>query len=97
MLKLSNNSDFCDATLYYYCFPPFRYVESDRELAIMSVCCAVLTFCSILWRRLFAFLTNMHMSWSASFSLLENPFLLPNTESRHFFACEFRIVSIFIK
>jgi hypothetical protein len=39
----------------------YRFVESVPKLAAMSVCCAVLILCFILWRHLFSSSTNMHM------------------------------------
>ncbi|KAI7983669.1 hypothetical protein LOK49_LG15G00690 [Camellia lanceoleosa] len=39
-----------------------RLGDSDQRLATMSVCCAVLISCFVLWRLWFVFSTSMLMS-----------------------------------
>jgi hypothetical protein len=46
---------------FLFYLTPYRFVEFVLKLAAMSVCYVVLIFCFILWRRLFASSTNMHM------------------------------------
>jgi len=46
---------------FLFYLTPYRFVEFGLKLAAMSVCYVVLIFCFILWRRLFASSTNMHM------------------------------------